>query len=306
MVESPNAHRRNRILELGVWRDQGRLFAVGLDGEVSKHEELEREHDHDPGQWQGSPAASPAPAASDAEPAGSDGRASLTDRYLGFRPEILRYYPTAHFHEVEHGLWIVATIFPLGRHGPCYWVCLFLPDHAAFSSKAFAFSVLGRHPKPVGPRHTNFPDGSICAFTDEDDAWRPGDNPKILLNLYAEWLICQLFLAIEHRWPGRQIGLDATYRQEEFGPREWCHCNSGERYGVCHYKEDAEEVARLKANGAYEQLPKRIVPATIMQFAASRWRKLPDIHLLGFHRYMGQPPRHFSDAEPSIAVTRPR
>jgi hypothetical protein len=295
MTESLDAHQIQRILELGAWRDEGRLFAVGLDGEVFQHEEHKDSPD-ERRQRQGAAASAPPPAsapstASDAEPAGADGSQALVKRYLGFRPEMLLYYPTAHFREVDRGLWITTRIYPLGRGGPCYWVCLLLPDSAVFSPKAFAFYRLAPVPRPVGPRHTNFPDGSICAFTDEDDAWRPGDNPKILLNLYAEWLVCYLFLRRERRWPGRQVGFDATYRQCEFNVREWCHCGSGARYGTCHYQSDATEVEELQASGRYEPLPDRVVPNNVIKFAKSRWSKLPDLHRL-MHPYTGQPPRY--------------
>jgi hypothetical protein len=111
-----------------------------------------------------------------------------------------------------------------------------------------------------------------------------------LLNLYAEWLVCQLFYRIEKRWPGRQVGLDAAYRQREFDVREWCDCGSGKRYGVCHYELDATEVGELKTSGLYEPLANRVVPETIVKFAKSRWSKLPDLRRLAMHRYAGQPP----------------
>lgn len=282
-------------MELGAWRDAGRLFAVGLNGEVFKHQDY-KEHQVEPGQRQGAaasapPAPSSSPAASDTEPSGADRRKALRDRYLGFRPEILLYYPSAQLREVDHGLWLTTRIYPLGLAGPCYWLCLFLPDQAAISPKAFAFYRLSPVPRPVGPRHTNFPDGSICAFTDDDDAWRPGDNPKILLNLYAEWLVCYLFFRLEKRWPGGQVGLDATYRQREFDSREWCDCGSGNRYGDCHYQSDATEVEQLKESGRYEPLPDRVVPEAIINFAKSRWKKFPDLRRLWMHPYSGQPPR---------------
>lgn len=300
MTESLPAHQVEQILELGEWRDEGRRFAVGLNGKVSKYED-DKECQDGSRQRQGAASSAPssssaAPAASgapaDSEPGRSDGRETLKERYLGFRPEILLYYPSARFREVDHGLWVTARIYPLRVSGPCYWLCLFLPNNAVHSPKAFAFYRLSPIPRPVGPRHTNFPDGSICAFTDDDDAWRPGDSPKILLNLYAEWLVCQLFLRIEKRWPGRQVGLDATYRQAEFGVLEWCHCDSGKPYGICHYQSDATQVEELKASGRYEQLPDRVVPNTIIKFAKSRWSRLPDLQQLLMHPYTGQPPRY--------------
>jgi hypothetical protein len=280
------------VLELGAWRDEDRRFAVGLNGKVSKHDK-ERQNGSRPRQGA---SASPAPPASGAaahsEPTGADRIEALTERYLGFKPEILLYYPSANFREIDHGLWITARFHPLGLQRPCYWVCLFLPSDARLSPKAFAFNRLSPMARAVGPRHTNFPDGSICAFTDGDDAWRPGDSPKILLNLYAEWLVCQLFYKIAKRWPGKQVGLDAVYRQQEFDVREWCDCGSDRRYGNCHFPLDVKEVERLKFLGGYEPLAKRFVPETIMRFAKSRWSRLPDLRRLSMHPYRGLPPRY--------------
>lgn len=298
MTESLSDRQIEEVLRLGAWRDEGRLFAVGLNGEVFKYEDDYEEHQDGSRQWRApsAPASPPAPptpgASAHSEPAGADRSQTLIDKYLGFRPEILRYYPSAYFSEVDRGLWITATILPLGKTGPRYWVCLFLADDPRFSPKAFAFDRLSPVPRAVGPRHTNFPDRSICAFTDEDDAWRPGDSPKVLLNLYAEWLLCQLFLHFEKRWPGRQTGLDAAYRQQEFDLREWCDCGSGARYGQCHYEIDAAEVQKLKVSGAYERLAARVVPLTVVGFAKSRWSKLPDLRQLPLHRYAGKPPAY--------------
>jgi hypothetical protein len=298
MIESLPADEIERILELGAWRDQGRRFAVGMHGKVFEYQE--KEHQVGPRQRQGAAASAPpasssaspaSGAAANSEPGGTDGRKTLTEKYLGFRPEILLYYPSAHFREVDHGIWVTTRIYPLGLRSPFYWICLFLPDVAAFSPKAFAFYRLSPVPRLVGRRHTNFPDASICAFTDEDDAWRPGDNPRILLNLYAEWLICQLYLRLGGHWPGRQMGLDATYRTLEFTARDWCDCGSEKRYGDCCQVTDQLEVAGLKKSGAFVPLPRRVVPSAIVAFAKSRWNKLPDLNKLPFHPYAGQPPR---------------
>jgi hypothetical protein len=119
------------------------------------------------------------------------------------------------------------------------------------------------------------------------------------LNLYAEWLVCQLYHDIKTRWPGRQAGLDATYRQLEFHADEWCDCPSGKRYGVCHFASDNAEVKRLKAFGQYQALPARTVPKSIIKFAKSRWSKLPDLAGLHLFPYAGQPPCDTSQPKPS-------
>lgn len=133
----------------------------------------------------------------------------------------------------------------------------------------------GARAKVVGYRHTNFPDASICSHIPTDNVWRPGDSPLVLLNLYAEWLLCHLYLRVEKRWPGRQAGLDAVYRQIEFKDEEWCDCDSQLRYGECHKADDLREVQLLKLSGKYTPLGERRVPQSLIDFAKSRWNATP-------------------------------
>ncbi len=300
MADSFTAQQKERILSLGRWRDAGNTLAVGLDGQIFVHTEIEEIEDGNSRQgsaagqgsarWQGT--AGRQGATPDPEPAGSYRGQPLIERYLRFRPEILLYYPQARFQTVEGGLWIMTQICPIGRGGPLFWVCLFLPDNLVFGPKAFAFAEIGKSPRPVGPRHTNFPDGSICALTDDDDAWRPNDSPLVLLNLYAQWLVGQLFLEIEGYWPGPQVGLSAVYRSVEFLPPEWCHCGGEKRYGECHSGADLVEVAISKLQGKYEPLAARSVPDPIIAFARSGWRSPPPQGYMLTQPYLGKEPRH--------------
>ena len=56
----------------------------------------------------------------------------------------------------------------------------------------------------IGPRHTNFPDGSICAFHPTDGTWLIGDPIVQLLDLYSVWAVRHLHLTVVGRWPGPQ------------------------------------------------------------------------------------------------------
>jgi hypothetical protein len=275
MAESPNAHLRSRILELGAWRDRGHLFAVGVDGEVSKHEEHESEHDHESRQREEPPAAPAASAASAAsEPAGEVGSKTLRERYRVHLEQVRLYFDLTTI-ETEEGLWLIAPMWPVGKPGPSFTVALYLPDHPSFTPTAFAFRSSGQLARAVGKRHTNSPEGSICAWSDGDIQWAPGESPFLLLRLYAEWLLCHLFYQVAGYWPGQQSALDGVYRWNEFDPREWCDCGSNKRYGECHRESDEALVRGLKAQGRSVAPPPREMPPSVVAFARSRWRNPP-------------------------------
>lgn len=90
----------------------------------------------------------------------------------------------------------------------------------------------------IGPRHTNFPDGSICSHAKTDGVWSPGDPLLPLLDLYAVWVLRHLHLRHLGRWPGHQDVKVAYERVHELRPDELCGCGSEMRYSECHQSED--------------------------------------------------------------------
>jgi len=86
----------------------------------------------------------------------------------------------------------------------------------------------------IGPRHTNFPDGSICAFEPRDGTWFIGDRLVELLDLYTLWALRHLHLKAFGRWPGMQSILHAYERILELRDDEYCGCaNSQILYKDC-------------------------------------------------------------------------
>ena len=85
----------------------------------------------------------------------------------------------------------------------------------------------------IGPRHTNYPDGSICSFEPSDGTWRRGDSLVGLLDLHTVWVVRQMFLRHFGRWPGRQSLHTAYERVTEHEPGELCGCDSGLLYESC-------------------------------------------------------------------------
>lgn len=281
MAESLHA-QRHRIVELGAWRDEGRLFAVGKDGEVSKHQEDQKEiadgyaREGTAGRegatgWQG---AAPPGAPAAPEPAREVGRESLIAQYKAHLTEVRLYFQITPV-ETKEGIWLITPMWPIGKSGPRFMVALYLPDNRAMTPTAFGFRSSGQLARSISKRHTNSPEGSICAWSDGDIDWTPGDSPLLMLCLFAEWLLCQLFYQQEGYWPGRQSAMNAVYRWNEFHPNEWCDCGSDQRYGDCHQFLDAALVARLKAQGKSVAPPIREMPASVVRFARSGWRKPP-------------------------------
>ncbi len=92
----------------------------------------------------------------------------------------------------------------------------------------------------IGPRHTNFFDGSICAFEPTDGTWGFGDSLVELLDLYTVWALRHLHLQIFGRWPGYQAVHYPVERLLELREDEYCGCGmTGKMYGECCKAKDA-------------------------------------------------------------------
>jgi len=187
-------------------------------------------------------------------------------------------YPTQ-FIEGDHGLWIIVTSCPLGRGGPQVTFVVGYPYSEKLPPRAWAYWKLGDFPKFIGPRHTNFPDGSICAFVPDDATWSRADGLVTLIDLYSTWVVRQLYLEHVGRWPGQQHGPTALYRRTEFASDEWCGCGSGRRYGECHELADRllpEEEARLEHRRIMgSDYCDRKPPKSVSKFVRSAFKRVP-------------------------------
>ena len=123
----------------------------------------------------------------------------------------------------------------------------------------------------IGPRHTNFPDGSVCAFAPDDGVWVEGGSLTSLVDFYSVWAVRHLFLAEFGRWPGRQQAPGPFYRLIEFREGELCSCGSGERYyQCCRLRDQAIDLLTSKRefnawSGGHE-LGDRHPPSSITDF----------------------------------------
>lgn len=85
----------------------------------------------------------------------------------------------------------------------------------------------------IGPRHTNYPHGDICAYDPKDLTWRRGASLVVLLDLHVVWVVRHLHLRRCGRWPGRQVVHTVYERLREQRLGELCGCGSTERYEAC-------------------------------------------------------------------------
>lgn len=130
----------------------------------------------------------------------------------------------------------------------------------------------------VGERHTNYPDGSVCAFEVSDGTWRRGQSAVVFLDLQSVWLARHLHLKRLGRWPGRQILHTAHERVIEHRAGEFCGCDCGRLYEQCCHDGDV----RLGAYGRLKDFrmrnphrgPRR-PPETVVQWLVGTSAEMP-------------------------------
>lgn len=141
-------------------------------------------------------------------------------------------YPGTQVWAQRDGLWFKSpsSLLPGLGFGAEFLVCLQFTPFPAFRAWGF-WSDRGW----IGPRHTNFPDGSICAFDLRDGTWGLGDSIVNLLDLYSLWAVRHLHLAVFGRWPGAQSVPFLYERLWEFKDDELCGCGETEdkSYAEC-------------------------------------------------------------------------
>lgn len=161
--------------------------------------------------------------------------------YEGQVTRLAEAYPTLRSFPDPEGMWLLARssiISGLAREAT---FLVALPYQPGAGPRAWGFWAAASRHWWIGPRHTNFQDGSICAYSPDDGAWSDGGDLTTLLDLYSVWALRQLHLEIFDRWPGKQYtmcGADprvqAYYRLREFGDDELCGCGSeSRRYAEC-------------------------------------------------------------------------
>jgi hypothetical protein len=193
---------------------------------------------------------------------------------------LIEHY-NAQISEAEGGIWAAIECRPLGRRGPECHFLIALPFNQRIMPRALSFAKVGRGARPLGLRHTNFPDASVCAFARDERAWHYEDGAVALVDIFSLWALRQLHFKTFGWWPGPQLGQGAFYRRAELRAEEFCGCASGKRYRECHLASDiliSDESGRAEFYSLFKcHYEERSIPKPILQSARSGWNSWPNM-----------------------------
>jgi len=140
-------------------------------------------------------------------------------------------YPSCKFWQQSECLWLIveSSVLPGCWHKAAFVTGLSYVFPFIVRSWGFWISGISTNPVWIGPRHTNFPDGSICAFEPRDHTWCAGQSIVTLLDLYSLWAFRHRHLELLGRWPGRQSVWHPYERLQELKSNEFCGCHNSDR-----------------------------------------------------------------------------
>jgi hypothetical protein len=193
--------------------------------------------------------------------------------------ELKAAYPASQMWVERDGIWVVvhsSLVEGLDREAV---FLVALPFDTNRTTQAWGFWSRGclAFAQWIGPRHTNFPFGSICAFDHLDNVWTTGDSLVLLLDLYSVWAVRHLYADRFGRWPGSQTARWAHERQIECREDELCGCGSLDKtYAECCLASDL--------------LRDKLVDAAVFLFETGGGERFPPIELLQFLRSQSRPP----------------
>lgn len=144
--------------------------------------------------------------------------------------EVLRAYPSFRARSTSAGLWLTGEVQPVQDLPARAVLRVLVPQIDQGSVRAWAWWSDGIW---IGPRHTNYPDGSICSYERSDGTWSWDKGLLLLIDLHMVWIARHLHLAEYARWPGRQVLHTPFERLTEHQPGEYCGCGSDELYDAC-------------------------------------------------------------------------
>jgi len=182
---------------------------------------------------------------------------------------VLQAYPETQVWEQEDGLWFrtESLLLPKLNRKAVFLTGVPFSRERLPRGWGFWMGIPMKQPQWIGPRHTNMPDGSICAFDPNDGTWAVGGALVSLLDLYTVWALRHLHLQILGYWPGRQVANYVTERLAELKPFELCGCGGDKLYEECCRAADLKadrlsEAMRFHALGGFHRCP----PQAILKF----------------------------------------
>lgn len=164
------------------------------------------------------------------------------DQYRTEIKELLTFYPGLRAWEQEDGFWVLSgsALLPGSSPGATFLTGILCSIAQVRSWGFWGFPALSA--AWIGPRHTNSPDGSVCAFDPIDGSWIFGDPLLDFLDLHSLWALRHLHLRVFGRWPGLQSSPFDFERRIECAADEICGCGrSGLSYAACCQAKDSRE-----------------------------------------------------------------
>ena len=186
--------------------------------------------------------------------------------------ELRWQYPGTQLWHQNAGYWLITTsrLLPGLRQAAIFLTGISIPWRMVRSWGFWTDPIAA--PVWIGPRHTNYPDGSVCAFEPKDGTWFLGDPIVKLLDIYSLWAMRHLYLQTFGKWPGFQAAHHPAERLSSLRPDEHCGCERSERlYGDCCMPKDlARNRIRDALSFYWQSGGSRTPPASITQFVLER------------------------------------
>ncbi len=156
----------------------------------------------------------------------SDECRALRDFYVADVEEVIAAYPGTSVTWLKQGMWLKFESQILREFSERATFLVGVPFDPALKVRAWGFwsTVISAH--WIGPRHTNYFDGSICAFHTDDNSWAHGHSLVKLFDMYSLWACRHLHLRVFGDWPGHQHSSLAIERLAEYHDDELCGCET--------------------------------------------------------------------------------
>lgn len=192
----------------------------------------------------------------------------LQRRYERHVAELIRVYPDTEYWDTVMGMWLkVESSLLMGADQKATFL-IFLPYVESVRVQAWGFWTTLFTQVWIGPRHTNYPDGSICAFEPSDNTWATGKNLVLLLGLYSLWAVKHLHLELVGQWPGYQAVHHPYERMTEIKDNEYCGCETvSKRYiECCKIIDFSMDISEIKADFRKRYGAARIPPKSVLDY----------------------------------------
>lgn len=190
----------------------------------------------------------------------------LRSHYQNELTAVLQAYPETQVWQQEDGIWLLTESTLLAGLDQKAVFLTGIPFSRERLPRGWGFwlRIPLSHPAWIGQRHTNMPDGSICAFDPKDGTWEIGGSLVTLLDLYTLWALRHLHIQDYGYWPGRQVANYVTERLLELKPFELCGCGESMTYGECCRAADLKadrlfELMKFYDLGGFHRSPPQVI-----------------------------------------------